>query len=95
MTEDEHDFPKTIQEAVRLLQRLVPEPEQAKIAAMSEDELINQHFGLGMWIRNNLGLWEPDSVLVRATGQIEPDDASTVIIRAFWQRLRDDLPKVH
>ena len=95
MSDEAHEFPRTVQEAVRLLQRLVPEPEQAKIAAMSEDELINLHFGLGMWIRNNLGLWEPSSVLVWATGAAEPDDASTVIIKAFWQRLRDDLPKFH
>ncbi len=95
MTDDGHDFPKTIQDAVRLLKRLVPEPEQAKIAAMSEDELIHLHFGLGMWIRDNLGLWESNSVLVRATGQIEPDDASTAIIQAFWQTLRDELPKAH
>lgn len=33
----------------------LPEAEAAKIAAMPESDLINLHFGLGMWIRNNLG----------------------------------------
>jgi hypothetical protein len=65
------------------------------IAAMPEDELINLHFGLGQWIRNNLGLWQANSLLLSATGQHAPDDASSAVIRAFWQRLRDELPKVH
>jgi hypothetical protein len=94
-TDDQHDRPRTIDEAVRLLLALVPDPEQAKIAAMPENDLIRLHFGLGMWIRNNLGLWQANSPLLEATGETDPDDASGVIIRAFWQRLRDDLPKVH
>ena len=47
------------------------------------------------WVRNNLGLWEANSMLFQATGKSNADDASGVIIRAFWQALRDDLPKVH
>lgn len=95
MTDCSGELPTTVDEAVRLLQGLVPECEQAKIAALTQDELLALHFGLGQWVRNNLGLWGSNSPLLAATGKDNADDASAVIIRAFWQALRDDLPKLH
>ena len=89
------DLPGTVDAAVRLLRGLVPEAEQAKIAYMREDELVTLHLGLGMWIRNNLGLWQGNVALLEATGEAHADDASGVIIRAFWLALREDLPRVH
>lgn len=88
-------FPATVEEVVRLLLGLVPDDEQSMIAAMKEDDLIDLHFGLGHWVRNNLGLWDNNSALLDATGELGADDASDKIIRAFWRSLRDDLPKVH
>ena len=95
MTDHQDRFPTTVEAAVRLLQGMVPKIEQTKIAAMAEDELMALHFGLGQWVRNHLGLWGDNAALLQATGEINADDASGVIIRAFWQALRDDLPKVH
>ena len=89
------DLPATVDAAVRLLQGLVTRDEQARIALLKEDELQAQHFGLGQWIRNNLGLWKGNTALIAATGATHADDASEVIIREFWLRLRNDLPKVH
>ena len=88
-------LPETVDAAVRLLQSLVPEDEQARIAQMAETELVMLDFGLGSWIRNNLGLWHGNQALLDATGEEHPDDASTVIIRAFWTKLCDQCPKVH
>ena len=95
MTDRTSEFPTSVEAAVRLLQDLVPEDEQAKIADMTQDELIALHFGLGQWVRNNLGLWGMNAKLLAATEQENADDASAVIIRDFWQALRDDLPKIH
>lgn len=89
------DLPTSVDAAVRVLQGMIPEDEQAKIAALPEAELTMLHFGLGQWIRNNFGLWQGNPQLLAATGERHADDASGVIIRAFWQRLRDDLPKWH
>lgn len=91
----EDEFPTSVEAAVRVLREMIPEDEKAKIAVMPEHELTMLHFGLGQWIRNNFGLWDGNPTLLTATGQRDPDDASEVIIRAFWQRLRDDLPKLH
>lgn len=74
---------------------LVPEDEKAKIVLMAEDDLMMLHFGLGQWVRNHLGLWGGNSALLQATGESNADDASGAIVRAFWLKLRNDLPKVH
>lgn len=95
MTEADNNYPRTIEAAVRLMQGLVPEDEQQKIRRMSEQDLSMLDFGLGQWIRNHLGLWGDNSALLRATGELHADDASGVIVHAFWQKLRDDLPRVH
>ena len=95
MTDDQETFPITVEAAVRLLLSLIPESEQSRLATMAQDEMISLHLGLGQWVRNHLGLWGANSVLLSATGQANADDASGVIIHAFWQRLQYDLPKVH
>lgn len=96
MVNNEKDqYPATVEAAVRLLQGLVPVSEQAKITLITEAELETLHLGLGQWIRNNLGLWGQNTALHEATGERNTDDASSVIVRAFWWALRDGLPKVH
>jgi len=88
-------FPTTINAAVRVLLGLVAVEELAKITQMSEGDLIDLHFGLGQWIRNNFGLWKENQDLMQATGASDPDDASAVIVKALWLLLQDDLPKIH
>ena len=94
-TKNQSLLPTTIESAVRLLVGMVPESEQAKIATLPETGLAELHFDLGQWLRNNLGLWEVDSVLLKATGQSNADDACGVIIHAFWQKLQDGRPRFH
>ena len=88
-------WPLTIDHAVRVLLDLVPEEKKREIAAPPKDELIDLHFGLGAWIRNFFGLYKGNQALMKATGKRQPDDASDVIILAFWERLRAAEPKVH
>jgi len=88
-------LPQTVDEAVRLLRGMVPQSEQDRIAAMPEEELMTLDFGLGTWIRNNLGLWQENQVLLNATECHSADDASAVIIHGFWLALREERPKVH
>jgi hypothetical protein len=60
------------------------------ITAKSRDDLVDLHFGLGLWIRNNFGLWGGNTTLIRDTGARDADDAGGVIIEALWNRLRED-----
>ena len=90
-----NDFPTTVDAAVRLLMSMVDESEQAKIAAMDSEDMYTLHFGLGVWIRNHMGFYAGNDQLLKATGEIEPDEASMIIMRALRERLRKDLPKIH
>lgn len=92
---DKPQWPETVDQAVGVLLGLLPDGAKAKIAAMSQDDLVALHLGLGMWIRNNLGLWSENSALLESAHSQNPDDASVVIIEALWRRLREALPKVH
>jgi hypothetical protein len=74
---------------------LVPEDEQALVAYMSENDLPGLHMRLGQWVRNHLGLWGDNTALIAATGEDNADDASAVVVKAFWDELRRALPKVH
>lgn len=56
---DKKQWPDTVGVFLGLPQ----EEEKVKIAAMSQDDLVALHFGLGMWIRNNLGLWSGNRAL--------------------------------
>ena len=77
---DKLQWPETGDQAVGGLLGLLPDGEKAKIAAMSQDDLVALHLGLGMWIRNNLGLWSENSALLESASAQQPDDASVVII---------------
>lgn len=92
---DKKQWPETVDQAVGVLLGLLPEDEKVKIAAMAQDDLVALHFGLGMWIRNNLGLWSENRALLESSGAQTPDDASGVIIEALWRRLQEETPKVH
>jgi hypothetical protein len=78
-----------------MLRGVIPEKKRETIAAMLEDDLIDFHLGLGLWIRNAFGLWKEDSKLLEATGERDPDDAALAIIRALWQSLRRERMRLH
>lgn len=95
MAKTQVDLPATVDAAVRLLLAIVDEANQAEISAMADDDLYRLHFGLGMWIRNNMGFYAGNTKLLKDTGEADPDDASIVIIRAFRDRMISEKPKTH
>jgi len=51
----------------------------------------NYHFGLGMWMRNNWGLWR-NSLLKQSlidSGYVHPDDMSSIILKAYHRKLNN------
>jgi hypothetical protein len=87
-------WPVHLDDAVEtVIDRLSPE-DQAQMARASDDELVDFHFGLGMAIRNDFGLWAGNDRLLRSACGGEychPDDASAVILRAVRDELRNRL----
>ncbi|MES2183973.1 MAG: DUF6794 domain-containing protein [Pseudomonadota bacterium] len=81
-------LPHSVDEAVQVLLTLMPETEQAKVAQVREEDLDRLHLGMGIWIRNNLGLWSGNDELMADTGAYDADGAAAVITRTFWLRVR-------
>jgi hypothetical protein len=63
-----------IDEAVGVVIASLSDQNKAAIAAMAESELIGLHFGLGMWIRNNLGLWKGNGELMQSIRERDHGD---------------------
>ena len=91
-------WPKTVEQAVEVLLAVLPQEEKAKIIKLGKDNLGSLHFGLGMWIRNEFGLWAGNRDLLddvaRLTGlekgeEVHPDDASDLIIYKLWKKLEE------
>jgi hypothetical protein len=82
--------PATIAQAIDILDVLIEPKDKELIKAMKEDELIGLHFFLGLAIRNNFGLWQGNESLMRELVSIYPDDASSVLIEAYWKHLQNE-----
>jgi len=81
--------PKTVKEAVEMLIVIWPPEELKKLASLSEADLSLCHFGIGLWIRNNFGLWAKNKALLEDAGEEHPDQASGVIIEMLWEKLQE------
>jgi hypothetical protein len=83
------ELPSTIEKAVKYLLDRMPEADKETLKNTAEDDLIRFHFGLGMYIRNQLGLWGTNKKLLDSfSGVYHPDDLSMEIIEAIWKELQ-------
>jgi hypothetical protein len=81
--------PKTIEEAATALLEMLPKADIERIAAMPRHELIALHFSLGAWIRNQLMLWETNTLPIsKFSYSPHPDDISSSIIQTMWNQLQ-------
>lgn len=94
-----HKHPQTVDEAVDFIIGKLTQADKAEITGLNEKDLRGLHFSLGQYIRNETGLWSGNTALLldceKSKGGIEPvspsmhqDDASTIITRALWLKLR-------
>jgi len=84
-------WPKTVEEAVDQLLSSMSDEDKQTVKNTPESELIQYHFGWGTGIRNEFGLWRGNEELLVSCGSadMQPDDASMVIIKAGWKRLQE------
>lgn len=85
-------WPKTRKEAVDRVLSEMSEKDQETLRNTSKDELVRYHFGLGLGIRNDFGMWKGNNALLKDCGASIPDDASMMIIRDAWRRLQPPSP---
>lgn len=75
---EQNEWPTTIDEAVDALLRLTPVEAKNEIAEMDEDKLHWLHFGFGMYIRNNFGLWQGNNALLQSCEPAEYSQLSAI-----------------
>jgi hypothetical protein len=78
--------PPTLSEAVVCLDTHLPASHRDQLLATPHADLIKHHFGLGLWIRNNWGLWGggPLADDMRRLDISHPDSMSQAVIEAYW-----------
>jgi hypothetical protein len=84
--------PKDLNEALEILSCKWPEKEIKEFKALKEENLAEFHFGAGLSMRNNWGLWQGNNELVREFNKIgihHPDDMSAIILKSFHRRLNN------
>ena len=80
--------PTDLPDAIRELRRMLHPAFIAEFQGDSQ-KVTEHHFGLGLWMRNNWGLWS-DSRLAQSFDRLgiqHPDDMSGIILRSFWREL--------
>ena len=80
--------PQSVAEAVSALLALIKPEDKEQIRRMNQKDLMELHFTLGMYIRNNFGFWQGNRRLLADCGNANADDASGVIIEALWRTLQ-------
>jgi len=89
-------IPTDIYDAIRELEKMLHPALIEKIKNCSgKHELVGEyHYSLGMWIRNNWGLWQ-ESRLAQHLASIVPgfesDYMSSFILECFWKHLNGQL----
>ena len=82
--------PLNLEEAVEQLKIIHHDTTKQKILEMTEDEFLGgAHFGLGMWMRNNWGLWKRKELAkyFNSIGIYHPDDMSGIILTSYYREL--------
>lgn len=82
--------PKNIDGAIEQLDKIINEADKEDIKHLTEDDFsIGQHFALGMWIRNEWGLWKGRELFnfFDSLGVDHPDNMSGIILRSYHRHL--------
>jgi len=91
MSKPRKKWPRTVEEAVNRLIQEMSEEDRETLKNTPEKDLIMYHFSLGMWVRNEFGLWQGNEELLKSCATkepfIHPDDASSIIIEELWKKL--------
>jgi len=84
-------IPKNLNDAHRELEKMLKPEDIKKMKSGTERDMSMYHLGLGMWLRNNWGLWKGGRLAeyFNKKGIHHPDDMSGIILRTFWCKLHN------
>lgn len=84
-------IPKNLKNCFDRLNSMLSEKIIEEIKTKTEkDFTTSSHFGLGLWIRNNWGLWQGSRLhhFFKAKGIFLPDDMSEIILTSYYRKLK-------
>jgi hypothetical protein len=84
-------IPKDLDDCFTELKKMLPSKVLKKIREKNEEDMIEYHMGLGLWLRNNWGLWGGSRLKTyfNKIGIFHPDDMSGLILTTFWRHLHN------
>ncbi len=88
---DRKYIPKDLDDCINQIDKFWDDTMKAKAILMTEEEFRGRyHFGLGLWIRNNWGLWKGSrlSKYFNNLGIYHPDDMSGIILASYYRHLK-------
>jgi len=82
-------IPENLEDCFVQLKKLLKPEDIEKMKTGTEDDMSQYHFGLGMGMRNEWGLWGGSRLAkwFNAQGITHPDDMSGIILDSFWRHL--------
>ena len=93
--DEENKLTETVHDAVNILVSELSEEDQEAIKNGQPEDVIWQHFNLGMYVRNKFGLWGKNPALLKDCGHefMDADGASAVIVFKLFEKLKPGLWK--
>ena len=83
-------IPMDLNDCLKQLDSIFADSIKTKIKTLTEDEFSGKdHFGFGMWMRNNWGLWKGSrlSKYFNSIGVYHPDDMTGIIFDSYHRQL--------
>jgi len=83
-------IPTDLNDCFKQLDSMFADSIKSKIKVLTEDEFVGKyHFGFGMWMRNNWGLWKGSilSKYFNSIGIYHPDDMTGIIFDSYHRQL--------
>jgi len=90
-------IPKNLEDCFVQIDSFWDDSTKNKVREMTESEFMaGAHFGFGMWMRNNWGLWGGSrlSAYFAKRGIRHPDDMSGIILTSYYRKLKGKDPDV-
>lgn len=90
-------IPKNLEDCFVQIDSFWDDSTKNNVREMTESEFTaGSHFGFGMWIRNNWGLWGGSrlSAYFSKWGIRHPDDMSNIILTSYYRKLKGIDPDV-
>lgn len=84
-------IPKDLEDSFNELNKMLHPKFIEKFKNGGKNEVIEQHFGLGLWMRNNWGLWAGSRLAkyFEELGINHPDDMSGIILTSYQHHLNN------